>query len=158
MKRLEKIRSKIVTINAYLNISAQNKGVVVFTNGCFDILHKGHIELLAGASDLGDKLIVGLNTDLSVKRLKGENRPLQDDTSRATILASLEFVDYVILFEEDTPINLIESIRPDILVKGGDYKPEDIVGYDSVTKNGGKVVCLDLVEGYSSSSIIEKMK
>ncbi|HEY4784404.1 MAG TPA: D-glycero-beta-D-manno-heptose 1-phosphate adenylyltransferase [Bacteroidales bacterium] len=130
---------------------------VVFTNGCFDIIHRGHVEYLAQAASLGNQLIIGLNTDASVKRLKGASRPVQDENTRALVLASFSFVSKVILFDEDTPYELIQLIQPDILVKGGDYKPEDIVGHDIVTSNGGEVVTIDLVEGHSTSSIIRKI-
>ena len=130
---------------------------IVFTNGCFDIIHRGHIDYLSKASALGDLLIIGLNTDESVRKLKGPERPLQDEKSRAMILAALFFVDNIILFSEDTPYLLIDKIRPQVLVKGGDYKPEDIVGYDIVKESGGKVVTIDFVEGYSSTGIIEKL-
>ena len=131
---------------------------IVFTNGCFDILHKGHIEYLAKAASLGTKLIIGLNTDNSVKRLKGASRPVNDEKARALLLASLVFVDEVILFDTDTPYDLINKIQPDVLVKGGDYKPEDIVGYDIVKAKGGEVVTLDFIKGYSTTSVIERMK
>ena len=131
---------------------------IVFTNGCFDILHKGHIEYLATAASLGTKLVIGLNTDASVKRLKGDSRPVNDENARALLLASLVFVDKVILFDTDTPRDLIDFVQPDVLVKGGDYKPEEIVGYDIVKAKGGEIVTLDFVEGYSTTSLIEKMK
>ena len=127
---------------------------LVFTNGCFDILHRGHVEYLAKAADMGDVLVVGLNTDASVKRLKGEGRPVNDQEARALVLASLSFVDAVVLFDEDTPYELIKAIRPDVLVKGADYKPEEIVGYDIVTSYGGKVETVPLVEGYSTTSLL----
>ena len=131
---------------------------IVFTNGCFDILHKGHIEYLVKAASLGTKLVIGLNTDASVKRLKGDSRPVNDENARALLLASLVFVDKVILFDTDTPRDLIDFVQPDVLVKGGDYKPEEIVGYDIVKAKGGEIVTLDFVEGYSTTSLIEKMK
>ena len=131
---------------------------IVFTNGCFDILHRGHIEYLAKAASLGTKLVIGLNTDASVKRLKGDSRPINDENTRALLLASLVFVDKVILFDTDTPRDLIDFVQPDVLVKGGDYKPEEIVGYDIVKAKGGEIVTLDFVEGYSTTSLIEKMK
>ena len=131
---------------------------IVFTNGCFDILHKGHIEYLAKDASLGTKLIIGLNTDSSVKRLKGDSRPVNDENARALALASLIFVDQVIFFDTDTPYDLIKTVQPDVLVKGGDYRPEDIVGYDIVKAKGGEVVTIDFVEGYSTTSLIEKMK
>lgn len=131
---------------------------IVFTNGCFDILHAGHIDYLSKAADLGHILVIGLNTDSSVQRLKGPQRPINNQQARATVLASLFFVSAVILFDEDTPYELIKTIQPDILVKGSDYNAEDIVGYDIVTAKGGKVVTLDFLTGYSTSSIIEKLK
>lgn len=130
---------------------------IVFTNGCFDIIHQGHIRYLAEASDMGDILIVGLNTDDSVKRLKGKNRPLQDQGSRAITLAAISFIDYIIFFNEDTPLRIIGSIIPDILVKGGDYDTENIVGYDIVKSSGGKVVTIPLEKGYSTSIIINRL-
>ena len=131
---------------------------IVFTNGCFDILHRVHIEYLAKSASLGTKLVIGLNTDASVKRLKGDSRPINDENARALLLASLVFVDKVILFDTDTPRDLIDFVQPDVLVKGGDYKPEEIVGYDIVKAKGGEIVTLDFVEGYSTTSLIEKMK
>lgn len=131
---------------------------IVFTNGCFDILHRGHIEYLAKAAALGTRLVVGLNTDASVRRLKGDARPVNDEQARALALASLVFVDEVILFDTDTPRELIEFVQPDVLVKGGDYRPEDIAGHDVVEARGGEVVTIPLVEGYSTTSIIERMK
>ncbi|MBN2611870.1 MAG: D-glycero-beta-D-manno-heptose 1-phosphate adenylyltransferase [Bacteroidales bacterium] len=131
---------------------------IVFTNGCFDILHRGHIEYLAKAKKLGEILFIGLNTDESVKRLKGADRPFQDEDSRAVILASLKFVDYVSLFHEDTPYELIKKVQPDVLVKGSDYKPEEIAGFDIVKAKGGIVKTIDFVEGFSSTSLIQKFK
>ncbi|MCK5107102.1 MAG: D-glycero-beta-D-manno-heptose 1-phosphate adenylyltransferase [Nanoarchaeota archaeon] len=130
---------------------------IVFTNGRFDILHLGHIDYLSKAKSFGDKLIIGLNTDISVRKIKGKNRPFTDENSRATILASLLFVDAVILFDEETPYDLIKFVQPDVLIKGGDYKVEDIVGYDIVKDSGGKIETLDLLEGYSTSLIEEKV-
>jgi rfaE bifunctional protein nucleotidyltransferase chain/domain len=127
---------------------------IVFTNGCFDILHRGHIEYLSQARDKGDILIIGLNTDSSVKKLKGEGRPVQDEMTRALVLASLRIVDAVILFDEDTPYELIKAIEPDVLAKGGDYTPETIVGADIVTARGGEVAVIPLVEGISTSRIL----
>ena len=126
----------------------------VFTNGCFDLLHRGHVEYLQKAKTFGDKLIVGLNSDASVRRLKGESRPIQDEQSRKIILEALRCVDEVILFDEDTPYELIRKIQPDVLVKGADYKPEDIVGYDIVRAKGGEVCTVEFVEGYSTSRLI----
>ena len=137
----------------------QNQGKkVVFTNGVFDLLHIGHVTYLAKSAELGDKLIIGLNTDSSVKRIKGESRPINDQSSRAALLASLFFVDGVVLFDEDTPLNLITYLLPDILVKGADYSIENIVGAKEVIANGGEVKTITFVEGYSSTSIIKKIK
>ena len=130
---------------------------IVFTNGCFDILHRGHVEYLSKAAELGNKLIIGLNTNTSVRRLKGENRPVNDQEARATLLSSLLFTDKIVLFEEDTPLELIRYIQPDVLVKGNDYKPEEIVGYDIVKAKGGKVVTIELTQGFSTTSILKKI-
>jgi len=157
---LNDIQSKIMTADELANQLKEwrlSGKKIVFTNGCFDILHRGHIEYLAKAADMGDILIIGLNTDHSVKRLKGESRPVNDQHARALLLAALSFVDAVTLFDEDTPYNLIKAVMPDILVKGGDYKIEDIVGHDIVFSNGGKVVTIPLTEGYSSTNTINKM-
>lgn len=131
---------------------------VVFTNGVFDLLHIGHITYMAKAAELGDKLVIGLNSDSSVKRIKGEDRPLNDQNSRAALLAALFFVDGIVVFEEDTPINIITTLMPDILVKGADYSIENIVGAKEVMANGGEVKTIDFVEGYSSTSIIKKIR
>jgi rfaE bifunctional protein nucleotidyltransferase chain/domain len=131
---------------------------VVFTNGVFDLLHLGHITYLAKAAELGDKLIIGLNTDASVKRLKGEGRPVNDQNNRAALLAALFFVDAVILFEEDTPRELITLLMPDVLIKGADYSVENIAGAKEVLANGGEVKTISLVEGYSSTAIINKIR
>ncbi|MEN6474445.1 MAG: D-glycero-beta-D-manno-heptose 1-phosphate adenylyltransferase [Syntrophaceae bacterium] len=131
---------------------------IVFTNGCFDILHAGHVAYLAQARSLGDCLILGLNADASVARLKGPGRPVNDQASRAAVLAGLESIDYISIFEEDTPYNLIARVRPDILVKGGDWRVEDIVGADIVKTGGGHVLSLPFKDGHSTTSIIEKLK
>ncbi|WP_321295132.1 D-glycero-beta-D-manno-heptose 1-phosphate adenylyltransferase [Marinifilum fragile] len=131
---------------------------IVFSNGCFDIVHRGHLEYLASAASMGNKMIIGLNTDSSTQRLKGPTRPINDEYSRALLLASLGFVDMVILFEEDTPYNLIDFVQPDVLVKGSDYKAEDIVGYDIVKAKGGEIKTLDFIEGFSSTGIIKKIQ
>lgn len=128
---------------------------VVFTNGCFDIVHLGHIDYLEKARNLGQHLIVGVNSDTSVKRLKGEKRPIVSEYARLRMMASYEFVDLVVLFEEDTPLVLIESLKPDILTKGDDYTIDNIVGADFVLDNGGEVKTISLVEGYSTSGIIQ---
>lgn len=130
---------------------------IVFTNGCFDILHPGHIAVLSAAKSMGTKLIVGLNADTSVRRLKGESRPVQDENSRALILASLVFVDMVVIFEEDTPLNLIQTLHPQVLVKGGDYTLENIVGAQEVLAKGGRVEIIPLKQGYSTTNIVNKM-
>lgn len=129
---------------------------IVFTNGCFDILHAGHIYILSRASEMGDLLVVGLNTDRSVRRIKGERRPVNDQESRQALLASIEFVDYVILFDEDTPEKLIRALQPDILVKGGDYLKHEIAGSGFVESYGGKVITVPLLEGFSTTGMIEK--
>lgn len=131
---------------------------VVFSNGCFDILHLGHIDYLEQASQLGDKLVIGLNSDDSVKALKGPNRPVNSEKARARILAALGFVDGITIFSEETPKELIELLIPNVLVKGADYKIENIVGGKTVLENGGEVKTIDLVEGYSTTNIIENLK
>ncbi|MDR1416348.1 MAG: D-glycero-beta-D-manno-heptose 1-phosphate adenylyltransferase [Prevotellaceae bacterium] len=155
---LEQVRAKIVARDWLPDLRATwGSRKVVFTNGCFDILHRGHVEYLAKAAELGDLLVVGLNTDASTRRLKGASRPLQDEAARALVLASLQAVSYVTLFGEDTPYELIKLVQPDVLVKGADYKPEDIVGYDIVVARGGRVETIPFVQGYSSSSVIARM-
>ncbi len=126
---------------------------IVFTNGCFDILHFGHLHYLADARALGERLVVGLNSEASVRRLKGPTRPINDELTRTHLLAALEVVDAVVVFEEDTPLELIKLVQPDILVKGGDWKPEQIVGSDLVLASGGQVLSLPFVEGYSTTNI-----
>lgn len=160
MKQLEVIQKKIHTresIQAILSIWRFKGEKIVFSNGCFDIIHKGHIDYLAKAADLGKRMIIGLNTDNSVRNIKGESRPLQDETSRLTMLAALQFVDAVILFDEPTPYELIQAIQPDFLVKGKDYDAKDVVGYDIVKNKGGDVVTIELTPGYSTTSVIEKI-
>ena len=148
------LKKNIEIIN---RIKADRKKIV-FTNGCFDLLHVGHIRYLAEAKRLGDFLIIGLNSDSSVKELKGEDRPINSFEDRATLLSAIESVDLVIMFEEQTPENLIKDIVPDILVKGGDYNIEDIVGYQTVMQNGGQVKTLSFYDGYSSTNYINKIK
>ncbi|MGQ9847234.1 MAG: D-glycero-beta-D-manno-heptose 1-phosphate adenylyltransferase [Bacteroidales bacterium] len=140
---------------AYWRFKSQK---IVFTNGCFDILHRGHFEYLMKAASLGNVLVIGLNSDNSVKKLKGNNRPVQDEESRALALASLLFVEAVVIFDEETPIDLIKFIRPDILVKGGDYSITTIVGSDFVLENGGEVKIIPFVEGYSTTKLIQALK
>lgn len=159
MNKFAHLQSKIITkeeLQPKLNVLKFKEKKIVFSNGCFDILHRGHVEYLAKAASLGDCMVIGLNTDASVKRLKGENRPVQDEVGRAQVMAALHFVDFVVLFDEDTPFDLINYLKPNILVKGSDYQEDDIVGADIVKANGGSVETIDLVEGYSTTSIIEK--
>ncbi|MCP4439400.1 MAG: D-glycero-beta-D-manno-heptose 1-phosphate adenylyltransferase [Aureispira sp.] len=130
---------------------------VVFTNGCFDLLHYGHVYYLAEAASLGNRLIVGLNGDASIQRLKGEHRPIKEQLSREHVLASLAFVDLVVVFEQDTPLDLISLLLPDILVKGGDWQPKDIVGSDVVMEHGGVVKSLAFIEGYSTTRLEQKI-
>jgi rfaE bifunctional protein nucleotidyltransferase chain/domain len=131
---------------------------VVFTNGCFDIVHKGHIDYLYEASKLADKMVIGLNTDASVQQLKGEGRPVNNNQARALIIAALGFVDMVVFFGEETPKELINVIQPDVLTKGSDYIAENIVGYDTVMAKGGKVTTIDLTDGFSTTDLIERIK
>lgn len=168
--RLKYVQDKIVDLtNAKYRVAAwrlkNNK--IVFTNGCFDILHQGHVTYLANAASLGNRLVVGLNSDASMKRQgKGDDRPINDENSRALVLASLGFVEMVILFDEDTPIELIKELKPDVLTKGADYDPAVtdpngkgyIVGSDIVRSYGGQVEAIPFVEGFSSTSIINKIK
>ena len=143
-------------IDIIKKIKAERKKIV-FTNGCFDLLHVGHIRYLFQAKKLGDFLIIGLNSDRSVKKLKGKDRPINSFEDRATLLSALKSVDLVIKFEEQTPENLIKDIVPDVLVKGGDYNIEDIVGYQDVIQNGGQVKTLSFYDGYSSTNYIDKI-
>jgi D-beta-D-heptose 7-phosphate kinase/D-beta-D-heptose 1-phosphate adenosyltransferase len=131
---------------------------LVFTNGCFDVLHRGHVEYLYAARALGDALVVGLNTDASVRRLKGEGRPLNRELDRASVLAGLGCIDAVTLFDEDTPAALIEELLPDVLVKGGDYRPEDVVGRELVEAAGGRLVIVPLIRGHSTTAILQRMR
>ena len=161
MNHLEKIQNKILNkdnLEEWVAECRAKGSKIVFSNGCFDILHRGHVEYLAKAADFGDEMLIGLNTDASVKRLKGRSRPINDEYARAIVLAGLEFVSAVVLFDEDTPYNLIKAVQPDVLVKGSDYKPEDIVGYDIVTAKGGRVETIDFVDGYSTTRTIEKSR
>ena len=153
----KKIVSNAETVAMVKHYKEQGKKVV-FTNGCFDILHTGHIALLSHAKQLGDILIVGLNSDASVRRLKGEERPVNNENDRALMLAALEAIDIVVIFEEDTPYNIVKDILPDFMVKGGDYTTETIAGYDVVTKNGGQVIIFPLLEEKSTSNLIQYIK
>lgn len=161
MKSVQSIPSKIYDLPQLLQEvkrwRVKNKKVV-FTNGVFDILHEGHIASLSQAATHGDVLVIGLNSDASVKRLKGDSRPVNTQAARALILASLVMTDAVVIFDEDTPLNLIKAIMPEVLVKGGDYTVEQIAGAKEVIANGGQVILADMVEGISTTAIIEKMK
>ncbi|HEX6965227.1 MAG TPA: D-glycero-beta-D-manno-heptose 1-phosphate adenylyltransferase [Gemmatimonadaceae bacterium] len=137
---------------------AARDGRVVFTNGVFDLLHSGHVDVLTAARALGDALVVGINSDPSVHRLKGPERPIRGEHDRAYVLAALEAVDAVVIFEQDTPLELIRLLRPDVLVKGGDYQPETVVGRDDVERWGGRVVIVPLTPGHSTTSIVEKLR
>lgn len=162
MKALDVLKNKIFKeeqLRWELNRWQLKDEKVVFTNGCFDLLHQGHIDYLSKAADLGTKLIVGVNSDASIKRLnKGKSRPIQDETSRAIIIAALHFVSAVVIFDEATPLNLITFIRPTVLVKGSDYKIEEIVGHEVVQSYGGLVKTIDFLQGYSTSAIEAKIK
>jgi len=161
MRKPEIINSKICTLQEALQRINQWRvtgKTVAFTNGVFDILHRGHIFSLSQTAVEADFLVVGLNSDASTKRLKGDSRPVNDEQSRALVLAALLMVDMVVIFEEDTPLNLITTLQPDVLVKGGDYTLEQIVGAKEVMEAGGKVIINPIVEGFSTTGIIEKMK
>ncbi len=161
MTHIESIHSKIHTWETLktqvATWQAQGKKIV-FSNGCFDLVHKGHIDYLNRAADLGDVLVMGLNTDASVSKLKGPHRPIQDEQSRLLIMAALQCVSAVVLFNEETPYDLIKLVQPDVLVKGSDYQPENIVGYDIVTSKGGMVKTIDFLPGYSTSAIEKRIK
>jgi rfaE bifunctional protein nucleotidyltransferase chain/domain len=170
MSRLTFLQNKIIELNDAKRMLAmwRMKGdKIVFTNGCFDILHKGHVTYLAQAAQEGTRLVIGLNTDASVRgQGKGEDRPINDQDARALVIAALGFVDLVLFFEEQTPINLIKELLPDVLVKGADYDPNEtdpnskkyIVGANLIKSNGGKVIAIPLVDGYSTTSILAKGK
>lgn len=161
MKATERIHHKIMSLEEIARQVSIWKLVskrIVFTNGCFDILHAGHLDLLSKAAMLGDVMIVGLNSDASVRRLKGAERPVNNDQFRALMLSHLQMVDAVVVFEEDTPLELIRTVQPDVLVKGGDYSAEDVVGYEDVIAGGGHVEIIPLVEGLSTSALIERIR
>ena len=170
MGKFEQVKHKVTSVEEMKEriLEWKNSGEkVVFTNGCFDILHEGHVTYLAKAADFGSKLIIAINTDASVKRQgKGEERPINPESSRALILASLGFVDGVVFFDEDTPVSLIESLKPDVLVKGADYDADEedpsgkkyIVGRETILANGGEVKTVALVEGFSTTNIVKKLK
>jgi D-glycero-beta-D-manno-heptose 1-phosphate adenylyltransferase len=161
MKPLQQIEAKIMDWAQARNQvqTWQTEGQkIVFTNGCFDLLHYGHLHYLAEARGLGDKLVLGLNSAASVSRLKGPHRPINDEMTRTWQMAALGFVDLVVVFSEDTPLLLIEAIQPDVLVKGGDYAPESIVGAEVVLQKGGQVLTLPFIEGYSTTRIESKIR
>ncbi len=162
MNTLEKLQSKVYAdsfaILHTLNVWRFNQQKIVFTNGCFDLLHLGHIDYLAKAADLGNKLIIGLNSDASTSAIKGPSRPITNQESRSCLLAALHFVDAVILFDEPTPINLIKSVNPDVLVKGSDYSVDQIAGADHVISNGGHVQTIEFLSGYSTTSILNRIR
>ena len=159
--QLELIAEKIIPsdkIEKQTNLWRFLSNRIVFTNGCFDILHRGHIEYLAAAADLGSKLIIGLNSDASVSRLKGSGRPINSFQDRALALAALRFTDAIVEFDEDTPLHLIRKIKPDFLVKGGDYSQSEIVGATDVEASGGEIVIISFTEGYSTTSFLKKIQ
>jgi rfaE bifunctional protein nucleotidyltransferase chain/domain len=161
MSRLDNIKAKIYTqaqIKPALNVWRLLGKKIVFTNGCFDLLHLGHIDYLSKAADMGDKLVIGLNSDASASALKGSGRPITDQLSRSVMLASFSFVDAVVIFDEPTPLHLIELVRPNILVKGADYSIEQIVGADLVLQYGGEVKTIDYLNGYSTTLIEKKIR
>jgi rfaE bifunctional protein nucleotidyltransferase chain/domain len=170
INRTDYLGAKIVSLNEakqQIEIWKLSSKKVVFTNGCFDILHKGHVTYLAQTAQHGNRLILGLNTDASVKRQgKGDDRPINDENARATVLAALSFVDLIVFFDDDTPIDLIRELEPNVLAKGADYDPAEIdssskkyiVGSDLVRANGGEVVAIPLVDGFSTTGILEKLK
>ncbi|TXH83161.1 MAG: D-glycero-beta-D-manno-heptose 1-phosphate adenylyltransferase, partial [Rhizobium sp.] len=154
----EKIASSVVDLNARVAEWRAQGLRVGFTNGCFDILHPGHVRVITQARAACDRLILGLNSDASVRRLKGSERPVQDERSRAEVLAALEAVDLVVVFEQDTPLELITQIRPSVLVKGGDYTREQVVGHEIVAANGGEVVLVDILPGHSTTSLVKRAR
>ena len=151
-----KIRSA-ASVKRLLESERQKGRAIVFTNGCFDLLHVGHVKYLQKARRLGDLLVLGLNSDASIRRLKGPKRPLIDQDERAHILAALDCIDYVVIFDEDTPLELIREVRPHILVKGGDYQPDQVVGKDFIESYGGRVELITFVDGKSTTNIVEKI-
>lgn len=160
MTNFAQIQQKIQSFETISETIAQWRAAgqrIVFTNGCFDLLHYGHLHYLAAARDLADRLVVGLNSAASVRRLKGPNRPINDELTRTHTLAALQMIDAVVVFEADTPLELIKIVLPDFLVKGGDWKPEQIVGSEIVLANGGQVRSLPFLEGYSTTNIEQKI-
>lgn len=160
MNLLEAVQQKIMPLQDLLrlrNIWHFKSEPVVFTNGCFDLLHKGHIHSLIEAVSFGKHLVIGLNSDESIRRIKKDGRPIQDQTSRALVLAALSCTDAIIIFNEDTPLELIRAIKPEVLVKGGDYTRETIIGAEDVLANGGRIEIIKLIEGYSTTAIEQKI-
>ncbi|MBR4218647.1 MAG: D-glycero-beta-D-manno-heptose 1-phosphate adenylyltransferase [Bacteroidales bacterium] len=157
MTFLDTIQQKIISREQWSQLKISPKATIVFTNGCFDVLHLGHVTYLAEARTMGDLLVVGLNSDASVRRLKGPSRPINDEKARSLVLASLQCVDYVIIFDEDTPLDLIKAVKPNVLVKGGDYTIDSIVGASFVQQRGGIVRTIPLVEGYSTTDTVQKL-
>lgn len=151
--------SKLVNLETFLSFKAQEllTRKIVFTNGCFDLIHPGHVDLLTKAKGMGETLVIGLNSDRSVKEIKGLNRPINLQGDRANVLSSIQWVDYIILFDQPTPLTLIEAIEPDVLVKGGDWPIETIVGSNLVKKRGGRVLSLPYLDQYSTTGIIDKI-
>ena len=161
MVTFQKIQDKVKTwqqAKEAISVWKLTDEKIVFTNGCFDLLHYGHIHYLSQAKDLGDRLIVGVNSDQSVARLKGPGRPIKNENTRLHILATFSFVDTVVLFENDTPYELIKELMPDVLVKGGDWQPDQIVGADLVAASGGEIHSLPFIEGYSTTNFVNKIK
>ncbi|HEY0899211.1 MAG TPA: D-glycero-beta-D-manno-heptose 1-phosphate adenylyltransferase [Sphingobacteriaceae bacterium] len=161
MRKYELLKHKVVKrdqLNALVESWKLQHQKVVFTNGCFDLLHLGHVDYLAKAADMGDKLVIALNSDKSTRELKGPSRPITDEKSRAFILASLFFVDAVVLFDEPTPLEVIKLVRPDVLIKGADYTVDQIVGAGEVMSYGGQVKTIEYLPGYSTTSIEKKIK
>lgn len=159
MKIPERIQAKIIERKNIVSFKRENViRPLVFTNGCFDLLHPGHVQYLLRARELGNFLWIGLNTDKSVKKLKGEKRPVNNEITRSILLASLFFVDAVTLFDDDTPIQLLDEVRPDFHVKGGDYKKEDLPEYNTVIDYGGRIEILPFMEGFSTTDLIKKIK
>lgn len=159
--KLDNIKSKIVSATRLQRLVAGWKVksyTIVFTNGVFDLIHQGHIASIALAAQEGNKLVVGINSDASVKRLKGDSRPVNDAMSRALVLASMQYVDAVCIFDEDTPQELIRAVKPDVIAKGGDYTPETVVGNDFIRDSGGKTVIIPLVEGFSTTATISQLR
>ena len=161
MTKLEIIKNKIIDIHQLAQKGNQwriKSEKIVFTNGCFDIIHHGHIKSIMSAAEYGNKLVIGVNADASVRALKGDSRPINNELDRALVLASLNYVDHVVIFNEDNPIELIKALKPDYIVKGGDYTPETVVGNDFIQTYGGQTIIVPLEDGYSTTNIINKMK